>query len=265
MRHALGMSSLEAERPTDYLTRLAVSDLGRAYKSLVVEEMKIAPGSTVLDLGCGPGADLAGFAAATGHTGRVIGIDSDVEAISHAAATSSGSPEVQVSVGDVHELPVADRSVDRVHTDRVLQHVARPDDVLGEVARVLRPGGVAAFAEPDWDTLVIDFPDPVTPAAYRRFITDHAVRNARIGRSLPGLCERQGLHATRVIPITAVFREVDEADRVLGFQRVTSRAVAAQYLSAAAAAAWLDHLRSEEFFASVSLFVTLAELPGAQR
>lgn len=258
------MSILEAERPSDYLTRLAGSELGQAYKSLVVDEMRIDPGSTVLDLGCGPGADLAAFAAATGRTGRVIGIDSDAEAIGHATAAASRNPETEVWVGDVHELALADRSVDRVHTDRVLQHVARPDVVLSEVARVLRPGGIAAFAEPDWDTLVIDFPDPAVPTAYRRFITDHVVRNARVGRSIPGMCERQGLRATRVIPVTAVFRDVEEADRVLGFQRVTSRAVAAHHLSATAAAAWLERLLAEPFFASVSLFVTLAERPGSQ-
>lgn len=255
---------MEVERPTDYLTRLAASELGQAYKSLVVEELRIEPGSTVLDLGCGPGADLVAFAAATGRTGRVIGIDRDAGAVSHAADMMSDTPEIQVSIGDVHELPLADRSVDRVHTDRVLQHVEHPDVVLSEVARVLRTGGIAAFAEPDWDTLVIDFPDPATPAAYRRFITDHVVRNARIGRSLPALCERHGLHVSRVIPITAVFREVEDADRILGFQRVTSRAVAAQYLSATAASAWLDHLRTERFFAAVTLFVTLAERRGGQ-
>lgn len=258
------MSILETERPSDYLNRLAGSELGRAYKSLVVDEMRIDPGSTVLDLGCGSGADLDAFAEATGRTGKVIGIDSDAQAIGHAAAAASGGPATGVLVGDVHQLAFADRSVDRVHTDRVLQHVARPDVVLGEVARVLRLGGMAAFAEPDWDTLVIDFPDPDIPTAYRRFITDHVVRNARIGRSIPGMCKRQGLLATRVIPVTAVFRDVEEADRVLGFRRVTTRAVAAEYLSAAAAAAWLDHLQAEAFFASVSLFVTLAERPGLQ-
>lgn len=256
------MSTLEAERPSDYLTRLADSELGRAYKSLVVEEMRIEPGFTVLDLGCGPGADLEAFAAASGRSGRVIGIDSDAQAISHASKQSSGRPEIVVYVGDVHDLTFADRSVDRIHTDRVLQHVAHPDAVVGEAARILRPGGIAAFAEPDWDTLVIDFPDPATPIAYRSFITDHVVRNARIGRSVPDLSERQGLDATRVIPVTAVYRQVEEADRVFGFQRLTSRAVAAGYLSAAAASAWLDHLRTERFFASVTLFVTLAERPS---
>lgn len=255
------MRTLEPERPSDYLMRLASSDLGRAYKALVVDEMQVERGSTVVDLGCGPGADLAAFADAAGPQGRVIGIDHDADAIAEAAERVAGIPGAEVSVGDVHHLSLAEHSVDRIHTDRVLQHVAHPAAVVSEAARVLRPGGIAAFAEPDWDTLVIDFPDPEVFLAYRRFIVDRVVRNARIGRRLPGLCEQHGLVATRVVPVTAVYRDVVDADRVLGLQRVTSRAVDAGYLSAAGGEEWLRHLRAEGFFASLSLFVTVAEKP----
>ncbi|MGN6129733.1 MAG: methyltransferase domain-containing protein [Nocardioidaceae bacterium] len=253
---------LEAARPADYLSRLAASELGRSYKALVIDEMAIEPGSTVVDLGCGPGADLTALAAAVGPSGRVLGIDNDERATVEAARVSSACAQVEVRVADIHRLDLADRSADRIHTDRVLQHVRDPDAVVAETARVLRPGGVAAFAEPDWDTLVIDFVDPETPAAYRRFITDRVVRNSRVGRQIPRLCERNGLRAVRVLPVTAVYRDVSEADKVLGLQRVTDRAVAAGYLSTRAASAWLTHLRSEELFASVSLFVTLAEAPA---
>lgn len=252
---------LEAERPPDYLTRLAATDLGRSYKTLVIDELGIEPGATVVDLGCGPGADLPALADVVGPSGRVLGLDSDEHAIAKAAEACSAYAQVSVQVGDVHRLSLADNSVDRAHTDRVLQHVEDPDIVVAEAARVLRPGGIAAFAEPDWDTLVIDFPEPATPDAYRRFIVDRVVRNSRIGREIPALCERNGLDAARVVPVTAIFRDVSEADRVLGLQRVTDRAVDAGYLSAQDGAAWLTHLTTEPLFASVTLFVTLAESP----
>lgn len=60
----------EETRPADYLTRAAASDLGRAYKGIAAGEMAIRPGDVVLDLGCGPGADLPAFAAAAGRGGR---------------------------------------------------------------------------------------------------------------------------------------------------------------------------------------------------
>jgi hypothetical protein len=48
----------EETHPADYLTRAAASDLGKAYKGIAVAEMAIRPGDAILDLGCGPGADL---------------------------------------------------------------------------------------------------------------------------------------------------------------------------------------------------------------
>jgi ubiquinone/menaquinone biosynthesis C-methylase UbiE len=253
--------TLETEKPSDYLTRLAASDLGRAYKDLVVAEMDLRGGDVVLDLGCGPGADLAAFVAAVGLEGRVVGIDNDPSAVRDAARVASAWPQVTIEQGDIHDLRVPDRSVDRVHTDRVLQHVGDPDVVIAEVARVLKPSGISGFAEPDWDTLVIDHPEAGLAGAYRGYVTDRAVRHARIGRQIPSLCERHGLRVRRVIPVTAVFRDVTQADRILGFERVTSRAVAAGYLKHHEADRWLVHLRTQPFFASVTLFVTVAESP----
>ncbi len=249
----------ESDRPDDYLSRLAASDLGRAYKALVLEQLAVEQGAFVVDLGCGPGADLAAFADKVGPGGRVLGIDVDTSALDQAGRVAARYAAVSVEQGDAHRLRLEDRCVDRLHTDRVLQHVADPSAAVAEIARVLRPSGVVALAEPDWDTLVIDCPDPAIPLAYRSFVTDRVVRNSRIGRALPGLCETHGLTVARVLPVTAVFRDVAEADRLFGFARVSRRAVEAGYLSADQAQAWLAHLSSERLFASVTLFVTIAE------
>jgi ubiquinone/menaquinone biosynthesis C-methylase UbiE len=207
----------ERTQPSDYLTRLAASDLGRAYKALVVQEMAIELGHTVVDLGCGPGADLRAFAESVGPSGVVIGLDNDEGAVEQARHAVDDLPTVDVRTGDIHHVDLPSGSIDRAHTDRVLQHVADPSGVLVEVHRMLGPGGCAVFAEPDWDTLVIDFPRPEVAVAYRRFITDQVVRSSRIGRQLPRLADAAGLTITRIVPVTAVFRDAIEADKILGF------------------------------------------------
>jgi ubiquinone/menaquinone biosynthesis C-methylase UbiE len=251
-------TAFEQTPPSDYLTRLAASDLGRGYKALVVGEMGIERGHTVLDLGCGPGADLRALAEAVGPSGTVIGLDTDEGAVEHARQAVADLPIVDARTGDIHRLDLPTGSVDRAHTDRVLQHVVDPSRVLAEVHRVLAPEGRAVFAEPDWDTLVIDFPRPDVAGAYRRFVTDRVVRNSRIGRQLPRLAEAVGLTVTRIVPVTAVFRDANEADKVLGFHRVTRRAVAAGFLTPAEAEEWLGHLASAPFFAAATLFVVVA-------
>lgn len=67
-------------------------------------------------------------------------------------------------------------------------------------------------------------------------------------------------------PITAVWRDVRAADQVLvraadqvlGLYRVTDRAVTVGYLTKDAASQWLDHLATQPFFASTTLFIVTA-------
>jgi ubiquinone/menaquinone biosynthesis C-methylase UbiE len=248
----------EETHPADYLARAAASDLGKAYKAIAAAEMDIRPGDMVLDLGCGPGADLPAFANAAGPGGRVTGIDHDPDAVRQATERTAGLPQVEVREGDIRSLDIPAASADKVHTDRVLQHVPDPRAALAEARRVLRDGGTAVFAEPDWDTLVIDYPDLATARAYTRYITDHVIRNPALGRQLPRLAAETGFNVAKVTPITAVWREVRAADQVLGLKRVTGRAVIAGYLTQDTAGRWLDHLATQPFFASTTLFITTA-------
>jgi ubiquinone/menaquinone biosynthesis C-methylase UbiE len=100
----------EETRPRDYLQWLAASGLGRAYKSLVASELGISLGDVVLDLGCGPGADLPGFAEAAGEAGRVIGLDNDPAAVREAVSCTTGLPQVEVLEGDIHTLDITSAS-----------------------------------------------------------------------------------------------------------------------------------------------------------
>ena len=248
----------EETRPSDYLLRLAASELGKSYKSLAVSELALRQGDVVVDLGCGPGADLPAFADAVGGSGQVIGVDNDPAAVRQAMERTADLPQVDIRHGDIHALDLPASSADRVHADRVLQHVADPGTALAQARRILRADGTAVFAEPDWDTLVIDYPDLATARAYTRYIADHVVRNAALGRQLARLAEQAGLRVRKVIPITAVFRDVRAADQVLGIQRVTSRAVDARYLTQDSACRWLTYLATQSFFASATLYIVAA-------
>lgn len=250
--------TFEETVPADYLIRLAASDLGRAYKNIATSEMGISPGDVILDLGCGPGADLSTFAEAAGGSGRVIGVDSDPDAVRQARDRTAGLPQVEVREGDIQALAIPTATADGVHTDRVLQHVPDPAAALAEARRVLRSGGTAVFAEPDWDTLIIDHPDLATARAYTRFIADRVVRNATMGRQLPRLAAQAGFRVGKVTPVTAVFRDAQAADQILGLRRVTGKAVTAGYLTQDSADQWLGHLATQPFFASTTLFIITA-------
>ena len=244
--------------PADYLQYVARSDAGRLYKSIALEQLQIEAGQTIVDLGCGPGTDLADFADATGPEGSVIGLDLDQGAVQDAARMLATVPWASARQADIHALDLASAGVDRVHADRVLQHVADPAQVLQEARRILRPTGRAVFAEPDYDTLVIDYPDAGVMRAYRSFVNDHVVRNSTIGRQLTRLAVEANFAHAQSIPVASVFEDVRVADHILGLGRVTQRAVAAGYLDQRTAADWLNHLWTERFTAAMTLFVVVA-------
>ncbi len=250
--------------PTEYMRRVGASDIGRSYKNLVQNEMLLRPGARVLDLGSGPGTDLCSYAEAVGITGGVIAVDHDPTAVQEATAATAHLSQVEVLIADAHDLDLPDASFDVVHTDRLLQHVRDPTTVLIEMARVLRPGGIAVFAEPDWRTLVVDHPEPALVEAYTTYVIRHQVRHARIGSQLPRLSQDAGLRLDRVIPVTAVYTEAHAADQVLGLHRVTQRAVEHGHMTAAESHRWLQHLQTEggSFFAATTLYITVAHLPA---
>ncbi|MGH3382786.1 MAG: methyltransferase domain-containing protein [Actinoallomurus sp.] len=245
--------------PIVYLDRVAATDLGHFYKSRMLDELRIRPGQTVLDLGCGPGTDISALAEAATATGQVIGIDHDQAAVDAAGDRTAEQSTVTVRLGDIHDLALSNGTVDRARTDRVLQHVADPVRALHEVHRVLRPGGRLVMGEPDWGTLTVDHPDGDLSRAYTRYVTDKVVRNARIGSRLARLAAGAGFTVPAVIPITPVFRDAEAADKILGLERTTQRAVAAGYLTEEAARRWLDHLTNGPFLAAVTFYIVVAE------
>ncbi|OKJ03310.1 methyltransferase domain-containing protein [Kitasatospora sp. CB01950] len=240
-----------------YQERLAATDQVRAYKQTLLDALDARPGQLVLDWGCGPGTDLDALARAVTARGRVLGIDHDPAMVRQAAATTPA----RVLHADVHALPLAAGSADRIRTDRLLQHLADVPRALAEAHRVLRPGGRLAAAEPDWDTLAVDHPDLGIARAWTRHLADRIVRNPVIGRQLPRLLGESGFEVRAVAPVTSVYREVRAADQLLGLRRNTERAVAAGYLTAAQAEEFLDHLARGPFLATVTLHVVTAEKP----
>jgi SAM-dependent methyltransferase len=109
--------------------------------------MALAPGDTVLDVACGPGNFSRGFARAVGEQGLVVGIDSSRTMLERGAADleRSGLRNVVLIRGDATELPFRDDSFDAVCCFAALHLFAEPLAALGDMARVLAPGGRIAL------------------------------------------------------------------------------------------------------------------------
>ena len=116
----------------------------------------LAPGATVVDVGAGTGT-FAALLAERRPDVEVIAIDGDPEVLERAAAKGVAGRR-----GLATELPLADRCADRVVMSLLLHHLepAAKRTALGEVRRILRPGGRLHVA--DWGRAH----DPVMRAAF---------------------------------------------------------------------------------------------------
>jgi len=112
----------------------------------VVDYLALEPGQTVRDCGTGMGFYLKVIGALYPAC-RLFGIDSSAAVLrfarEHLPATAT------VVRGDIHRLPFADASFDRVIMSEVLEHLDDDARGLAEAVRVMRPGGILAITVPN--------------------------------------------------------------------------------------------------------------------
>ncbi len=127
------------------LLRTSVNPGRSAYFQRVLKEgLQLDPaGLQLLDVGCGGGL-LAEEFARLGFS--VTGIDQSAPTLAAARAHAErGSLNIRYQNGSAQALPFDAHSFDAVSCCDVLEHVDDPAQALGEIARVLRPGGVFLF------------------------------------------------------------------------------------------------------------------------
>lgn len=118
------------------------------------DRLGLLSGDRLLDLGCGAGRH-AFEAARRGAT--VVAFDADAAELKDVAAVFEGMVEAgeatgpnAVVNGDAAHLPFPDAAFDRVIAAEVLEHLPDDEGALGELTRVLRPGGTMAVTVPAW-------------------------------------------------------------------------------------------------------------------
>ena len=103
--------------------------------SWVLDHSDWPAGASVLDVGCGPGSYLQ----------RVDGVGIDLSE----GMAREAKQHAPTSVGDVCALPIASNSVDRLLAPHMLYHAPDLEAAASELARVLKPGGIALVVTND--------------------------------------------------------------------------------------------------------------------
>jgi SAM-dependent methyltransferase len=127
------------------------------------DRLGLRPGDRVLDMGCGAGRHAFEMYR---RGGDVIAFDQDADelagvlelfgAMKEAGEVPEGA-EADIKEGDALALPFADDEFDRIVAAEVLEHVPADIQAIGELVRVLRPGGTIAVSVPRWLPEIINW------------------------------------------------------------------------------------------------------------
>ncbi|MEW6554103.1 MAG: class I SAM-dependent methyltransferase [Actinomycetota bacterium] len=115
----------------------------RVETQLLYSLLRPAPGSRILEVGCGGGALLA-FLAGKGHD--AVGLDISEDAVDLARRAA---PSCRVVRADAGVLPFEDVSFDRLLSHHLVEHLDDLPAALAEWRRVLAPGGIMAACTPN--------------------------------------------------------------------------------------------------------------------
>jgi len=110
-----------------------------------IDALALNPGAKALEIGCGAGLATLELAR-RGYTVDSTDSSADMVALASHRIAQADLANVAVSVADAHELPYAAGSFELVLALGVLPWLHSPRRALGEIARVLAPGGCAILS-----------------------------------------------------------------------------------------------------------------------
>jgi len=207
----------------DENARIRLQDQARSLVDLLHSDTSYPAGSTVLEAGCGTGAQTVTLAR-NSPGARITSIDVSAVHLEEARARAAGLNNVEFRQADLFDL---EKEVfDHVFVCFVLEHLSRPVEALAILKRMLKPGGTVTVIEGDHGSAYFH---PSSDAAQRAIqclveLQQVAGGNALIGRQLYPLMVQAGFDAVHVSP-RMVYVDSSKPALVEGFTKKTFTAM----------------------------------------
>jgi len=209
----------------DENARIRLQDQARSLVDLLHSDTTYPAGSTVLEAGCGTGAQTVTLAR-NSPGARITSIDVSAVHLEEARARVAGLSNVEFRQADLFALPFGKESFDHVFVCFVLEHLSRPREALAALKGLLKPGGTITVIEGDHGSAYFH---PDSDAAREAIacqveLQRRAGGNANIGREVYPLLVGAGFKSVRVSP-RMVYADSSRPHLVDGFTRKTFTAM----------------------------------------
>lgn len=117
--------------------------------ALMLKELRIQPGWTICDLGCGNGYHALTMSSMTGEKGRILAVDIQQQMLDmlNARAAGRGIKNIQPILGEYHDPKLPPKSCDLILLVDVYHEFSHPEHQLKAMHAALKPEGMVALVE----------------------------------------------------------------------------------------------------------------------
>jgi ubiquinone/menaquinone biosynthesis C-methylase UbiE len=169
----------------------------RKIRTAAARHLNLSPGQKVLDLGCGIGGATFPLAEITGPAGLAAGVDISSAMVEAAKSRIAGRTGVEFCVGEACAIPYPDGFFDAARSERVFLYLPDRIGAIGEIKRVLKPGGKLMLLDVDLDATGV-YSHKLALARKMTSIVAATMPNPNSARDLPALARKSGLKDLRV-------------------------------------------------------------------
>lgn len=198
---------LLGDSPAEIRHLVAQAEVYAEEASELFDLIGIAPGAAAIDVGCGVMGVLHVLADRVGSNGRVVGLDREPRIVQagRSLAQQRGLP-VEFVEADATASGLGSASYDLVHARTLLLNVNNPEEILTEMVRMARPGGIVAVQEPDASAWTCDPPHPAFDILRTEIVNafQRSGKDFNIGRRIARMLRESGLDNVRVRPTARV-------------------------------------------------------------
>ncbi|MBG55779.1 MAG: hypothetical protein CL935_01445 [Deltaproteobacteria bacterium] len=233
-------------------------------RNQTINKLSVKLGEQILDVGCGVGLLSYEIAKRIGDSGKLFGIDINLDMIRHANKRCKNLRNTKFSEANADNLPFKKEFFDAVCCTQVLLYVNDVPNVLREIKRILKPKGRIIIVETDWRGVVINSNyDSITSRIFSAW--DATVPSPNLPVYLGPFLLNSGFCNIDVEAIPILNTEYTSSQFSHGMMKWISRnAVKKSAITREQSEIWLDDLdekgKSGNYFFCVNRFLFSAKL-----
>lgn len=224
---------------------MAESIAGTSRRNAILSEVRIQPGDTIIDVGCGAGHLLPHLAKAVGGSGTIYGLDPNTDQMEQAKKRCEGFQNIIFLEENADKSDLQDESCDSATSTQALEYIPNVDAALDEITRVMKTGGAFVNISILWDHFKFFGADKKLNDKVHEAFRAHC-SHQMLSMELPGKLAHRGFGRIRDKSLAFVITKRDENSPARYTEAVMANFALTQGVTEAEVSDWKSQLEAAE-------------------